>query len=184
MELLKDYKPVPLAADAKVKVVFDYKPNPSEIYIREFDPNSGAYISERKLDSGSFALWTISSRGGPRFYAIDARWGVDGNGVAAQATYYFQAAIEGIADGSSGSEINEISSAVREAAWNDLSPESAEVQEAGLSEMPIVKGGGEPPKAEQLYKVTFKTNKDALLGPIVVYVDGDTGEVLGYGLRM
>jgi hypothetical protein len=49
MELLKDYEPTPIAGDAKIKVVFDYNPNPSEIYMKEFDPNSGSYIFERKL---------------------------------------------------------------------------------------------------------------------------------------
>ncbi len=49
--------------------------------------------------------------------------------------------------------------------------------------MPIVKGGGEAPKVKHLYKVTFKTNMDLVLGPIVVYVDGDTKKILGYGVR-
>jgi len=82
---------------------------------------------------------------------------------------------------------------IRQAAWSDISEEekntvigdwkTARVVEAGLSEMPVVKGGEEPAKVENLYTVTFETNKDALIGPIVVYVDGDTKEVLGYGVR-
>lgn len=82
---------------------------------------------------------------------------------------------------------------IRQAAWSDISDEekntvisdwkTARVVEAGLSEMPIVKGGEEPPKVENLYTVIFETNKDELIGPIVVYVDGDTKEVLGYGVR-
>ena len=58
IELLKEYEPVPVAGDAKVKVVFDYKPNPSEIYIREFDPNSSEFISEQKLE-GTLSLFGL-----------------------------------------------------------------------------------------------------------------------------
>lgn len=58
----------------------------------------------------------------------------------------------------------------------------AKVARAELSELPLNKGS-EPPKAERVYKVTFKTTMDPRLGPLIIYVDGDTKEVLGYGLR-
>jgi hypothetical protein len=82
---------------------------------------------------------------------------------------------------------------LREVAWNSLSDidkkeiivdwKTVNVNRANVEELPVVQLGGKPPKVEHLYKVTFGTNRDGLLGPIIVFVDGDTKEVLDYGLR-
>ena len=83
---------------------------------------------------------------------------------------------------------------VREAAWNGVSEaekksvigdwKTAEVAEADVKELEVsTLRGEETPQVEHLYKATFPTKDDGLLGPITVFVNGDTNEVLGYGLR-
>jgi hypothetical protein len=72
-------------------------------------------------------------------------------------------------------------SKAREAAWNSLS-----VQEKGT----IIGDWKQAPVTEATYQekstyaVTFNTSDDALLGPIIVYVDRSTLVVLGKGLRL
>ena len=83
-------------------------------------------------------------------------------------------------------------SGVREAAWNDLSDaekeevvgdwKNAEVEEAEQSELPIDKGNGDTRKVEKPYKVRFETNNE-VLGPIIVFVNGDTKEIIYRVLR-
>ncbi|SFS75902.1 hypothetical protein [Paenibacillus sp. BC26] len=82
---------------------------------------------------------------------------------------------------------------VRKSAWNSLSDKdkeevigewkSAEVVEMSLNDLPLVKNGGESPDLKHLYKTTFETNRDEMLGPIVVYVNGESNEIIGYGAR-
>ena len=79
----------------------------------------------------------------------------------------------------------------REIAWNYLGEQDkssviidwkkAEVFETIYTPWPQAEG-------EELYPVPafaviFKTNLDALLGPITVYINPDNNEVLGIGLR-
>jgi len=72
-------------------------------------------------------------------------------------------------------------SQVREAAWNSLS-----VQEKGT----IIGEWKKAPVTDATYQgkityaVTFNTSDEALLGPIIVYVDRSTLVVLGKGLRL
>lgn len=47
-----------------------------------------------------------------------------------------------------------------------------------------VAGNAEVSEVKRLYMVIFETKDDPLLGPIVVYIDGDTKEVPGRGIRM
>lgn len=84
-------------------------------------------------------------------------------------------------------------SVIREAAWTSLNEnakeevvgdwKSASVEKVELDELPIVQSGGEPPQVVNLYKVTFKTNNDEILGPIQVFINGDTKEIVSYGVR-
>jgi hypothetical protein len=79
---------------------------------------------------------------------------------------------------------------IREAAWNNLSKgekESlindwrlAEVKEVKWNEVPLVKTNKEP---EKLYKITFNTKMDAMLGPIGIYIDASNNQVVGYDVR-
>ncbi|RAP76098.1 hypothetical protein DL346_11795 [Paenibacillus montanisoli] len=97
--------------------------------------------------------------------------------------------------GCSNNEQIDGASAIREVAWNNLSEnqkktvvgnwKSAKVEEATLSEITAIAPDNDelPEKEDHLYKVTFNTKGDAMLGPIVAYVDGDTKEVLGYRAR-
>lgn len=38
-------------------------------------------------------------------------------------------------------------------------------------------------EGDNLYKVTFRTTKDKMLGPLVVYIDTDSQVLLGYDIR-
>ncbi|MFD1130771.1 hypothetical protein [Paenibacillus sp. PDC88] len=92
-------------------------------------------------------------------------------------------------------EENKISdvSVLREVAWNSLTESakeevkgdwrSANVAEVELSELPTVQNGGQPPQVDNLYKVTFKTTSDLILGPIQVFLNADTKEIISYGVR-
>lgn len=92
-------------------------------------------------------------------------------------------------------EENKISdvSVLREVAWNSLTEsakeevkgdwKSANVAEVELSELPVVQNGGEPPQVDNLYRVTFKTTSDLTLGPIQVFLTGDTKQIISYGAR-
>ncbi|MCM3784794.1 hypothetical protein M3231_17650 [Neobacillus mesonae] len=83
---------------------------------------------------------------------------------------------------------------LRQAAWSSLSENAKEevvgdwkfanVERVELNVLPIVQSGGKPPQVDNLYRVTFKTNRDEFLGPIQVYVDGDSKEIVSYGARL
>lgn len=82
---------------------------------------------------------------------------------------------------------------LREAAWMSLSDSAKEevvidwttaiVEKVKLSELPIVQSGGEAPQVESLYKITFNSDRDLLLGPIQVFINGDNKEIVSYGVR-
>lgn len=84
-------------------------------------------------------------------------------------------------------------SALREAAWASLLGhdvkevkgdwKSAVVEKADMKELPIVQSGGAPPQVDHLYKVTFHTYRDEVLGPIQVFMNGDTNEVVSRNVR-
>ena len=69
---------------------------------------------------------------------------------------------------------------IREIAWNSLSTserstvtvdwEKATVRETTFQD-------------KEVYSVIFNTKDDPLLGPIIVYIDKTTHEVVGYGYR-
>jgi len=92
LELLraKGYEPVSLAGGTEIEVYFDYEPNPQEVVIREVEPSGEGFISEQELEDDKFI---VSGKPGRQIYAIDARWGVEGNVVDAAAMYYFQVSI-------------------------------------------------------------------------------------------
>ena len=85
------YEPVSLVGGTEIEISFDYEPNPSEMFIREVDPSGEGFISEQKLEDDKFIA---SDKAGRQIYAIDARWGVEGNVVDAAAMYYFQVSID------------------------------------------------------------------------------------------
>jgi hypothetical protein len=84
----------------------------------------------------------------------------------------------------------ETASSIRELAWNQLSNEeqksvTSDWKEAKVS---IVKWDDVPLKnktyePESIYKVTFTTNTDELLGTIGIYFDPVTKEIVGYDAR-
>jgi hypothetical protein len=70
----------------------------------------------------------------------------------------------------------------REIAWNCLSEEDKATiihdwREAKVSECLYWKTG------QDAICVTFNTTNDPLLGPIIVFIEKDTGKVLGFGIR-
>lgn len=78
---------------------------------------------------------------------------------------------------------------LREVAWNSLTTEDqqevpdwkiAKVEESNGSDMPAPKGGGKYLKVEHLFKVSFESKSDKIVGPILVFVDGDTKETVSY----
>lgn len=85
----------------------------------------------------------------------------------------------------------ETASSLRELAWNQLSNEEktsvtgdwkeAKVKIVKWEEIPLKKVSLKP---ESIYKVSFNTNIDGLLGPIGVYFDSATKEIVGYDIRM
>lgn len=84
-------------------------------------------------------------------------------------------------------------SALREAAWASLLGhdvkevkgdwKAAIVEKADMKELPIVQSGGATPQVDHLYKVTFHTYRDEMLGPIEVFMNGDTNEVVSRNVR-
>ncbi len=78
---------------------------------------------------------------------------------------------------------------LREVAWNSLTTEDqqevpdwkiAKVEESNGSDMPAPKGGEKYPKVEHLFKVSFESKSDKIVGPILVFVDGDTKKTVSY----
>ncbi|GMK38315.1 hypothetical protein PCCS19_13690 [Paenibacillus sp. CCS19] len=86
----------------------------------------------------------------------------------------------------------ETASALREVAWNHLSEKEkatvtgdwheAQVTIAHWSQVPLKTTKVEP-EADAIYKVTFNTELDALLGPIGIYFDPATQTIVGYDVR-
>lgn len=70
---------------------------------------------------------------------------------------------------------------IREVAWNSLSSQQRASVISDWNKALVSETRYEEKTA---YSVTFHTKDDALLGPIIVYVDATTFVVLGYGLRM
>ncbi|KRE31650.1 hypothetical protein [Paenibacillus sp. Soil522] len=85
----------------------------------------------------------------------------------------------------------ETASSLRELAWNQLSNEEkasvtgdwkeAKVKIVKWDEIPLKKASIKP---ESIYKVTFNTNKDEMIGPIGIYFDSTIKEIVGYDARM
>jgi len=69
---------------------------------------------------------------------------------------------------------------VREIAWNAL---SSQEQSSVISDWKKAPVSVTIYQEKNAYAVTFSTEEDALLGPIVVYLDAITFIVLGHGLR-
>lgn len=70
---------------------------------------------------------------------------------------------------------------IREIAWNSLSDQNKSTvtihwQEASVTETTY--------QGKDVYAVSFNTSDDALLGPIVVYIDKVSLVAIGQGLRM
>ena len=86
----------------------------------------------------------------------------------------------------------ETASSLREIAWMQLSKEDKESvtgdwKEAKVTivqwdEVPLKKTSVKP-ESLSIYKVTFNTNKDELLGPIGIYFNPETKEIVGYEVR-
>lgn len=70
---------------------------------------------------------------------------------------------------------------IREIAWNSLTSNEKSTVTADWQKAPVAETTYE---GKDVYSVTFNTSADALLGPIMVYVDQDSLEVLGQALRM
>lgn len=78
----------------------------------------------------------------------------------------------------------------RQTAWNDLSDQQKETVTTDVDEAKINRNDtytrmlSEDDREEvPAVSVTFNTEYDAMLGPIVVYIDPETKEVLGHGVR-
>ncbi|MBD3917832.1 hypothetical protein H8B09_03635 [Paenibacillus sp. PR3] len=84
----------------------------------------------------------------------------------------------------------ETASSLRVIAWNQMTEQEqsrivgdwreAEVTIAQWSDVPLKQTKVEP---EVIYKVTFNTALDALLGPIGIYFDAVTKTIVGYDVR-
>ncbi|KAB2871877.1 MAG: hypothetical protein F9K37_02000 [Bacteroidales bacterium] len=69
---------------------------------------------------------------------------------------------------------------IREIAWNSLTEQSKSTVIIDWKQAPVTESTY---NQKSVYAVVFKTSDDALLGPITVYVDILTKEVLGQALR-
>ncbi len=69
---------------------------------------------------------------------------------------------------------------VREVAWNSLSSQERATVITDWKKATVT---GTSYQEKSAYSVTFNTRDDALLGPIIVYVDAKTFVVIGQGLR-
>ncbi len=68
-------------------------------------------------------------------------------------------------------------------AWNDLTQEE---KATVVGDWRRAEVRDEPPaffQGRQVVSVTFRTTQDELLGPIIVYIDRETRQVIGRGLR-
>jgi hypothetical protein len=69
---------------------------------------------------------------------------------------------------------------MREIAWNSLSLSDRSTVTVDWGKATVKETTFQD---KEVYAVTFNTTYDALLGPIIVYIDKITLEVLGYGIR-
>lgn len=69
---------------------------------------------------------------------------------------------------------------IREIAWNSLTAQQKSTVRVDWKQSPVVQTTY---NAKSAYSVRFNTTDDALLGPIVVYIDSTTKVVLGQALR-
>lgn len=69
---------------------------------------------------------------------------------------------------------------IREIAWNSLTEQSKSTVIIDWKKAPVSESTY---NQKSVYAVVFKTSDDALLGPIMVYIDILTKEVLGQALR-
>lgn len=90
-------------------------------------------------------------------------------------------AITPIISGCKKDDTKDFDTQVKEIAWNSLS-EQEKATVIVEWEDAIVKETNYEEKSS--YSVIFNTSYDALLGPITVYIDKTSLEVLGKGLRM
>jgi len=71
-------------------------------------------------------------------------------------------------------------SQIREIAWNSLSDQEKLTVNVDWKQVPVSESTF---YHKSVYAVRFNTTDDALLGPIIVYVDTNTKVVLGYATR-
>jgi hypothetical protein len=69
---------------------------------------------------------------------------------------------------------------IREIAWNSLSSQEKSTVTVDWNEAPVNTVVYNSKKA---YSVTFQTNLDELLGPIVIYIDRNTLKIVGQNAR-
>ncbi|UUZ85875.1 hypothetical protein LJK88_21890 [Paenibacillus sp. P26] len=79
---------------------------------------------------------------------------------------------------------------LRTIAWDQVSEEEkktitgdwkkAEVKEVNWKDVPMKTTTVEP---ERVFKVTFKTKNDGMVGPIGIYIDFTTKKIVGYDAR-
>jgi len=75
----------------------------------------------------------------------------------------------------------DISAQIREIAWNSISQQEKSTVIIDWEKSPVTETIYNEKSA---YAVIFNTSNDALLGPIIVYVEKKSLIVLGQGLRM
>jgi len=75
----------------------------------------------------------------------------------------------------------DLNSQIREIAWSSLSEQSKSTVIIDWKKAPVTETTYQDKNA---YAVSFITSNDALLGPIIVYIDKTYLVVLGQGLRM
>lgn len=69
---------------------------------------------------------------------------------------------------------------IREIAWNSLTTQQKSTVRVDWKQAPVVQVTY---KDKNAYSVRLNTNDDALLGPIIIYIDSTTKVVLGQALR-
>ena len=70
---------------------------------------------------------------------------------------------------------------IREIAWNSLNEQAKSTVNVDWKQAPV---NELTYKEKNAYSVCFNTSDDALIGPIIVYIDKDSLVVLGQGLRL
>jgi len=69
---------------------------------------------------------------------------------------------------------------IREIAWNSLTAQQQATVRVDWKQAPVDQTIY---KDKSAYSVRLNTSDDALLGPIIVYIDSSTNVVLGFGMR-